>query len=45
MANFGLSDLQIQQINQIFYFNKEITKVVIYGSRAKNTQKIILILI
>lgn len=39
MANFGLSDLQIQQINHVFYSHKEITKVVIYGSRAKNTHK------
>lgn len=39
MANFGLSDLQIQQINHVFYSHKEIAKVVIYGSRAKNKHK------
>ena len=37
--HYGLSELQYDQIVKVFASNKEIDKVILYGSRAKGTHK------
>ncbi|PWS26803.1 hypothetical protein DHW03_12280 [Pedobacter yonginense] len=37
--NYGLSVLQFEQIVKVFASHKEIDEVILYGSRAKGTQK------
>lgn len=37
--SFGLSELQYKQIVQVFARYDEIERVILYGSRAKETQK------
>lgn len=37
--HYGLSDFQYDQIVKVFASNKEVDKVILYGSRAKGTQK------
>ena len=37
--HYGLSELQYDQIVKVFASNKEVDKVILYGSRAKGTQK------
>ncbi len=37
--NYGLSELQFEQIVKVFASHKEIDEVILYGSRAKGTQK------
>jgi predicted nucleotidyltransferase len=36
---YGLSELQYNQIVKVFVHHKEVDKVILYGSRAKGTQK------
>jgi predicted nucleotidyltransferase len=37
--HYGLSELQYGQIVNVFANNKDVDKVILYGSRAKGTQK------
>lgn len=37
--HYGLSDFQYDPIVKVFVSNKEVDKVILYGSRAKGTQK------
>ena len=37
--HYGLSDFQYDQIVKVFASNKEVDKVILYGSRAKGTHK------
>ena len=37
--HYGLSELQFEQIVKVFASHKEIDEVILYGSRAKGTQK------
>lgn len=36
---YGLSEFQFEQIVKVFASHKEIDEVILYGSRAKGTQK------
>jgi predicted nucleotidyltransferase len=36
---YGLSEMQLDQIVKVFANHKEVDKVILYGSRAKGTQK------
>ncbi len=38
--HYGLSEFQYDQIVKVFAGNKEVDKVILYGSRAKGTQKL-----
>lgn len=37
--HYGLSEFQFEQIVKVFASHKEIDEVILYGSRAKGTQK------
>jgi predicted nucleotidyltransferase len=37
--HYGLSEFQFGQIVNVFANNKDVDKVILYGSRAKGTQK------